>query len=55
MVQFEKNMGPELPVMYHWFEGFQFNIEQVRREYPLTHPFNRWLEAYSNTTAVAAH
>jgi hypothetical protein len=56
-VQFEKNMGPELTVMYHWFEEkrFHFNIEQVRREYPLTHTFNRWLEAYWNTTAVAAH
>jgi uncharacterized protein YbjT (DUF2867 family) len=54
--QFEKNMGRELTVMYHWFEekGFHFNIEQVRREYPLTHTFNRWLEANWNTTAVAA-
>jgi uncharacterized protein YbjT (DUF2867 family) len=54
--QFEKNMGRELTVMYHWFEekGFHFDIEQVRREYPLTHTFNRWLEAHWNTTAVAA-
>ena len=54
--QFEKNMGRELTVMYHWFEekGFHFNIQQVRREYPLTHTFDRWLEAYWNTTAVAA-
>jgi uncharacterized protein YbjT (DUF2867 family) len=54
--QFEKNMGQELTVMYRWFEekGFHFNIEEVRREYPLTHTFNRWLEAYSNMTAVAA-
>jgi uncharacterized protein YbjT (DUF2867 family) len=54
--QFEKNMGRELTVMYHWFEekGFHFNMEEVRREYPLTHTFNRWLEAYWNTTAVAA-
>jgi uncharacterized protein YbjT (DUF2867 family) len=53
--QFEKNMGRELTVMYHWFEekGFHFNIEEVRREYSLTHTFNRWLEAYWNTTAVA--
>jgi uncharacterized protein YbjT (DUF2867 family) len=54
--QFEKNMGRELTVMYHWFEekGFHFNIEQARREYPLTHTFDRWLETYWNTTAVAA-
>jgi uncharacterized protein YbjT (DUF2867 family) len=54
--QFEKNMGQELTVMYRWFEkkGFHFNIGEVRREYPLTHTFNRWLEAYSNMTAVAA-
>jgi uncharacterized protein YbjT (DUF2867 family) len=54
--QFEKTMGRELAVMYHWFEekGFHFDIEQVRREYPLTHTFNRWLEEYWNTTAVAA-
>lgn len=54
--QFEKNMGRELTVMYHWFEekGFHFNIQQVRREYPLIHNFNRWLEAYWNATAVAA-
>jgi uncharacterized protein YbjT (DUF2867 family) len=54
--QFEKNMGRELTVMYHWFEekGFHFDIEQVRREYPLTHTFNRWLEAHWNMTAVAA-
>ena len=54
--QFEKNMGQELTVMYHWFEekGFRFDIEEVRREYPLTHTFGRWLEAYWNTTAVAA-
>jgi hypothetical protein len=54
--QFEKDMGRELTVMYHWFEekGFHFDIEQVRREYPLTHTFNRWLEAHWNTTAVAA-
>jgi uncharacterized protein YbjT (DUF2867 family) len=58
--QFEKNMGrmgPELTVMYRWFEekGFHFNIEEVRREYPVTHTFDRWLEANWNTTAVAAH
>jgi uncharacterized protein YbjT (DUF2867 family) len=54
--QFEKNMGRELTVMYHWFEekGFHFDIEEVRREYPLTHTFNRWLETHWNTTAVAA-
>lgn len=54
--QFEKNMGRELTVMYHWFEekGFHFNIEEVRREYPLTHTFDRWLETNWNTTAVAA-
>jgi hypothetical protein len=55
--QFERNMGPELAVMYQWFEekGSHCNIEQVRREYPLTHAFDQWLEAYWNTTAVAAH
>ena len=54
--QFEKNMGRELTVMYHWFEerGFHFDIEQTRREYPLTHSFDRWLQAYWSTTAVAA-
>ena len=54
--QFEKNMGRELTVMYHWFEeeGFHFNIEEVKREYPATLTFDRWLEAYWNTTAVAA-
>lgn len=54
--QFEKNMGQELTVMYHWFEekGFHFNIDEVRREYPATHTFDRWLEAYWNSTAVAA-
>jgi nucleoside-diphosphate-sugar epimerase len=54
--QFERNMGRELTVMYHWFEekGFHFNIEQVRHEYPLTRTFNRWLETSWNTTAVAA-
>jgi hypothetical protein len=32
--QFEKTMGRELTVMYHWFEekGFHFNIEEVRRD-----------------------
>ena len=57
--QFEKNMGRmgrELTVMYRWFEekGFHFNIEEVRHEYPVTHTFDRWLEANWNTTAVAA-
>ena len=54
--QFEKNMGRELTVMYHWFEekGFHFNVEEVRREYPATHTFDRWLEGYWNTTTVAA-
>jgi uncharacterized protein YbjT (DUF2867 family) len=54
--QFEKNMGQELTLMYRWFEekGFHFNIEEVQREYPATHTFDRWLEAYWNTTAVAA-
>ena len=54
--QFERTMGQEMTVMYHWFEekGFHFNIEQARREYPLTHTFNRWLETYWSTTAVAA-
>jgi len=53
--QFEKVMGKEMTVMYHWFEerGYHFNVEQVRNEYPLTHSFNRWLEVYWNTTAVA--
>jgi len=55
--QFEKNMGRELTMMYHWFEekGFHFNIEEVRREYPQTHAFDRWLKTYWNTTTVAAH
>ncbi|XRD90821.1 NmrA/HSCARG family protein [Dyella nitratireducens] len=50
--QFEKNMGRELTVMYHWFEeeGFHFDIEATRREYPLTHTFNQWLDAYWGTT-----
>jgi hypothetical protein len=41
--QFEKKMGRELTVMYHWFEekGFHFNIEEVRHEYPVTHTFDR--------------
>jgi len=54
--QFEKNMGRELTVMYHWFEekGFHFDVEQVRYENKLTHTFNRWLESYWNTTVVAA-
>ena len=54
--QFQKNMGQELTVMYRWFEekGFHFNIEEVKREYPATLTFDRWLEAYWNTTAVAA-
>jgi uncharacterized protein YbjT (DUF2867 family) len=45
--QFDRTMGRELTVMYHWFEekGFHFDIEQVRREYPLTHTFDRWLDA----------
>ena len=29
-------------------------IEEVQREYPATHTFDRWLEVYWNTTAVAA-
>jgi hypothetical protein len=54
--QFEKNMGRELTVMYHWFEekGFHFNIEEVRREYPQTHTFDQWLKTYWNTIPVAA-
>jgi NmrA-like family len=54
--QFEKNMGRELTVMYHWFgeKGFHVNVEEVRREYPPTHTFDRWLEGYWNTAAVAA-
>jgi uncharacterized protein YbjT (DUF2867 family) len=54
--QFEKKMGQELTVMYRWFEekGFHFNIEEVQREYPAAHTFDRWLEACWNTTAVAA-
>ena len=54
--EFEKKMGRELTVMYHWFEekGFHFNVEEVRREYPATHTFDRWLETHWNTTAVAA-
>jgi hypothetical protein len=45
-----------MTVMYRWFEekGFHFNIEQVRREYPLTHTFIRWLEAYWTATGVTA-
>jgi uncharacterized protein YbjT (DUF2867 family) len=54
--QFEKNMGRELTVMYHWFDkkGFHFDIAEVRREHPLTHTFNQWLEAHWNTPAVGA-
>lgn len=54
--QFEKNMGRELTVMYHWFEekGYHFNIDEVRREYPLTHTFNRWLDVHWKPTADAA-
>lgn len=44
--QFERDMGRELTIMYRWFEekGFHFSIDNVRREYPQTHSFNRWLE-----------
>jgi uncharacterized protein YbjT (DUF2867 family) len=54
--QFETKMGQELTIMYHWFEekGFHFDVEEVRREYPSTHTFNRWLETHWKTTAVAA-
>ena len=46
--EFEKTMGGELTNMYHWFEdkGFHFDVAEVRREYPLTHTFDRWLETY---------
>jgi uncharacterized protein YbjT (DUF2867 family) len=46
--EFEETMGEELTNMYHWFEnkGFHFDVAEVRREYPLTHTFNRWLETY---------
>ncbi|MGH8128078.1 MAG: NmrA/HSCARG family protein [Gammaproteobacteria bacterium] len=54
--QFEQNMGRELTVMYHWFDekGFHFNVADTRREYPLTHTFDQWLESHWNTTAVAS-
>jgi uncharacterized protein YbjT (DUF2867 family) len=54
--RFEKTMGREITVMYRWFEetGFHLNVEQVRREYPLTHTFIRWLEVYWNATAAMA-
>ena len=54
--QFEKNMGRDLTIMYHWFQenGFHFNIDEVRREYPLTHDFNRWLDAYWDRTWEAS-
>jgi uncharacterized protein YbjT (DUF2867 family) len=54
--RFEKNMGRELTVMYHWFEekGFHFNIDEMRREYPQTHTFDQWLKTYWNTVPAAA-
>ena len=50
---FEKSAGQELTVMYRWFEerGFHLNIEGMRREYPLTHTFNRWLDACWDATS----
>lgn len=46
--QFERTKGRELTVMYRWFEqqGFHFNIEEVRREYPAIHTFDRWLDTH---------
>ena len=54
--QFEKNMGRELTVMYHWFEekGFHFNLEEVRRQYPTIRTLDQWLDAHWDTTGVAA-
>jgi len=53
--QFEQKMGREITVMYRWFgeKGFHYNVEQVRRDYPQTHTFNRWLEACWTTNSVA--
>ena len=53
--QFEQKLGEERTVMYRWFEakGFHYDLEEVRREYPPTHTFDRWLDAYWPAPVVA--
>ncbi len=53
---FQQQAGEELTVMYRWFEekGYHVDINEVRSEYPLTHTFNRWLEANWSSAAAAA-
>lgn len=52
--QFEQQAGPEMTVMYRWFEekGYSVDIPAVRGEYPELTGFNRWLE--ENWTRPAA-
>jgi uncharacterized protein YbjT (DUF2867 family) len=54
--QFEKQGGHELTVMYRWFEtdGYHVDLDGVRREYPQTMTFNRWLEGYWSASSAAA-
>lgn len=53
--EFERQGGHELAVMYRWFEtkGYHVDLDEVRREYPQTMTFNRWLESSWGAASAA--
>jgi hypothetical protein len=42
--EFEKQVGPDLTIMFRWFEstGYHVDISSVRLEYPKLMNFDRW-------------
>jgi uncharacterized protein YbjT (DUF2867 family) len=53
--EFEKQAGPEITMMYRWFEeaGFHFDTSAVRQEYSNLTSFDRWLNSRWSKFATA--
>jgi uncharacterized protein YbjT (DUF2867 family) len=54
--QFEKQTGPEMTVMYKWFQdvGYHVDIAAVKQEYPRITSFDRWLQTNWSVAVAAA-
>ncbi len=52
---FEERLGPEMTVMYRWFQevGYQIDIAALRSEYPRLTTFERWLNSTWRSAAQA--
>jgi uncharacterized protein YbjT (DUF2867 family) len=54
--EFEKQAGPEITTMYHWFQnvGYHVDLGAVRQEYHNVMSFEQWINSYWHTSTRTA-